>query len=355
MKICPIVNYSENTYSACVKPIAKTASGGWKLLTEPLADNYCFSYSDKSLMPSFLNSLLEIKESHPIQKVETIKDRMLKAMGYKHPELMRIMRGNFTIGAFDMLSGNMIITPIMVHDIEDKELIGLVRHELEHMNQEVKLYKSLGEEDYIEITKETYKNNPKFQGYEIPYIINLNFYKEMAKDADTSNFDIAKFCQAKIEYNYDTETFEGMHGYIENPYEKGAYEIQKRVLNSYGINHAITPDTFPINYQTIIELMDKLNIPKDKQFELYYFILRMHIIRKYLSEDEIARAVKVMPKVEQKLTFTPQDARIYSEINTKTDLLEKKLTERQYSDLLKDTEESLKQGKYAAKDILKVI
>lgn len=82
-------------------------------------------------------------------------------------------------------------------EFSDEAIMCILRHELDHMEVFVKLYKKLGGEEFEKLVEILYRKSP--EGMQK---INHDFYKEMSKYVDIDNFDADKYVSAIKNY-YD--------------------------------------------------------------------------------------------------------------------------------------------------------
>ena len=127
--------------------IAVAKTGQHKPVTELTDSTSRFIRVDKSLNPEFLKGLLKIEGKTPLDTYTKIKDEILKAMGFKHPEALKVSLTNSedAIAEFMFKSGEIHICDTK---LPKEEIIATLRHELDHMEKFVKIYKSSGKETF---------------------------------------------------------------------------------------------------------------------------------------------------------------------------------------------------------------
>ena len=261
MKIYPVFNYSQNVYPVGMKPAVVPVFGNKKLLTQPIIDSFSSKRTDKSLSPKFLKSLVEIykKNISLLQKATIIKDEVLKAMGYKHPEILKIVPAEPEqfCSSYEATQGVLCFS----EDVPSIEIfIASLRHEVEHMDQFVKIYKTKGEKAMLN----AFLNIAKLNNMDCPksIIINNAFYDIMSKDVSAEGFDSEKYYKAMSKYvNFDFARPSKKFKYHNNLLEKDAYNVERKVLKALGKDPITTADYFPKNYKTLLKLMNKNGIP----------------------------------------------------------------------------------------------
>lgn len=266
MKILPATTYHKKSSFAIGNYQSSPNFGGKNLLTKPIIDTCSFTHSDKTLEPKFLKRLLDIGNENisVLQKYAMIKDEMLKAMGYKHPEELKILPlKRQTVASYEASQGVIYISDQM--KMPPAMIIATLRHELEHLDQFVKIYKTMGEKAFLEtITNFIKRLNPELKPSEINIKLNKRFYEIMSKDADTKNFDSKKYYKAMCEYTPFSYDASKAYKYYNNLLEKGAYSAERKILSSLGEDPVVSADAFPHNYKTLVILMN------DNKIQLQY-------------------------------------------------------------------------------------
>ena len=228
---------------------------------KPLNSDVCTFTKDPTLTPELLDDLLKVKGTQT-EQVMQIKDRFLKAMGYK-PELVK--KGNFqgsTIDmSFDFFDGR--LSPPTNKQFRLTQLIPAVRHELDHLDKAAKIVKSEGVEAFESALNEGLaKANLHAR---IPF--DRDFWLKFSEDANIRGFDSKKYLDAVRNYPYDATMGTGVtstynfynkwHAYSLNELEKSAYTYQKKLLRYYGEDDTVLPDNFGENFRKIKDIMDK--------------------------------------------------------------------------------------------------
>ena len=227
-------------------------------------NNYNFVHVDKSLTPQFLKELLKIECNTPLETYTKIKDEILKALGFKHPELVELaFNKSMTESRYEFRSGKILIAKSKTIPKERK--IASIRHEIEHLLQSLKIYKAKGKEGFASAMLEYRENNslPPIKTVE-DYIklMNLEFFETMSKDVSIIGFDTERYYNALCKYKEPNGTLAVDFRYYTNLLEKDAYEITKKVLKALGQDTTVSPDLFPANYETMIQLLNNKKITK---------------------------------------------------------------------------------------------
>jgi len=357
MKICPIVNYSEKTYSVCVKPIAKTASGGWRLLTEPIANNYCFSQPDKTLVPGFLKILLDIGKENlsSLEKITKIKDMILKIMGYQHPEELKFIfvEKMNSLASYEPVLGKIVISE---GKYSDKDVIKILRHELEHLHQFVRIYKAKGEQAFLDGMEYLFKkNHPNATEADI---LNLNlkanfnndFYKIMQKDVSIEDFDAEKYYKSAREYiEFDSAPSKG-YEYFNNQLEKDAYSAERKVLKAFGLAPIVSVDYFPQNYKTMLKLMNKAGIPEQYHDNIIQVLNITARLKDVETKENFKKYIKIWNNKSNKKEVSSEDLDWYYKVAEKLDAINKEgytlETVQSAQKYYQQVEEWMREGKF---------
>lgn len=316
---------------------AKLDIAGLKM-AKPLQADVCSFSKDPTLVPEFLDDLLHVKGSQ-IEKVGQLKDRFLRAMGYKNSELVKLGNevGNGSF-ALDFMSGCLSVRQ---NEFPIETLVALVRHELDHLDKFAKLVKAEGV-DTAEIALKTglFKYVSK-----IDKSFDRDFWLKMSKDADITNFNTKKYIEALENYRYDvtngaqsTSAYHlsnGWHSYCANELEKSAYAIQKKVLNHYGVDNTTAVDIYGESFGKIKNLMKKYCAEKEiyepKGFKgtntfdlLYSFAIskteplgveHLKYVREVLNSkvppnpEKLQQVVEDINAIEQRVVANPKQSR----------------------------------------------
>ena len=316
-------------------------------LQQQLRGDVCSFSKDPSLNPVFLDGLLKVKGSL-IEKVTQIKDRFLLALGYKHPELVKVVKSQDITGlGINVVNGNLRV----YEDLYSQPLlVALVRHEVDHIDKFSKMIKAEG----INAVKKACDTGVIKAGLKPALYIDEIFWLIMSKDADIKGFDAKKYLKAFENYGYGIdkkssnfyEAFCRYHKYATNEIEKSAFACQKKVLKHYGEDDFIIIDIVGERFgkiKTLIEKYDSESALKNYNGsmsfnELYDYAVAMTDTTgvkalKYLKDskngkvpydkDKLNRVVEVIQKLHNKNTERQQAAcldKVY------TWLLDKKFT-----------------------------
>lgn len=228
---------------------------------KPLNADVCTFTKDPTLAPELLDDLLKVKGTQT-EQVMQIKDRFLKAMGYK-PELVR--EGHFQGSTIDMsvdfFDGR--LSPPTNKQFRLTRLIPAVRHELDHLDKAAKIVKSEGMEAFEAAINEAIAKS----GIRAGKAFDRDFWLKFSEDADITGFDSKKYLEAVRNYRFDATMGTGLtsgydmynkwHAYCLNDLEKSAFAYQKKLLRYYGEDDTVLPDNFGENFRKIKDIMDK--------------------------------------------------------------------------------------------------
>ena len=321
-------------------------------------DTCLFDKTDRTLYTYFLNDLLHrvggIKSFKT--KCEIIKEKFLERMGYRYPEAFQIYitkNDDNSRAAFVPLYG---IMKIKDNVFSDAELIAAIRHELEHLNQDVKLYKAMGKKMFLKCILAVLKQkDPNITMSEINAKFNNQFYKIMAKDVDITNFDSKKYYDATCEYPLSLKKFSLEYKYYNNLLEKDAIEVQKKVLKVLGKDPVVSADFFPKNYETMIGLLEKSKFPPEKYDSLLYELQILTHMDNLDSSEDFAKFFNIWMDLKSNNDVAPSDENWWK---TKTNYilnknkkptLESVESEQKRYQIM---EELLREGKYTVADAL---
>ena len=225
-----------------------------------LSTDVCTFPQDPTLAPEFLDDLLKVKGTQT-EQIMQIKDRFLRAMGYK-PELVREKggAGNMNFGV-DFLDGTLSLP-------RNKQLrltlwIPAVRHEVDHLDKVAKIVKSEGVEAFESAIIERVQK----QNATLGKPVDRDFWLKFSENADIRGFDSKKYLDAIKNYHvyltrgssssttYDIANIQ--HAYCRNELEKSAYAYQKKLLRYYGEDDTVPPDIYGETFGKIKEIIDK--------------------------------------------------------------------------------------------------
>ena len=309
-----------------------------------------FIISDRSMNPVFLKSLLKIKGKNVLETCTEIKNKILSAIGYPEPDELPFITGFKGDMGYNPLEGNLLInTDIKV----SKDLfIAAIRHELDHMEKFIKLYKALGEEEFTKMQYEAIKRlNPqvKLKIEHIKDLFNKNFYESMSKYVSLEGFDSEKYKSAVINYQPDFfGSWSQRHAYYNNPMEYDAYEISSKVQGILGLSSKTAASSFS-EYNTYLNnFMKKGGVPEDKWISNIDDMMFLYLV-KYVEDqpDNIKKTMNIYFKMMDKKLNNPDD------INFLQCVVDKMPKSPIKNHLFKQIEAWFKEGKYTVKDVLK--
>lgn len=401
MQVYPINNYSKNIYQTGLKPAARPAFGSKKLLTQPIIDSCSFKHIDKSLEPKFLRSLLDIKDKDYFQRVDKIKNKLLTAMGYKHPEELKIeVIPMYDIASYVALKGQINIPGKQSGDkfipleYPTYQVIETLRHELEHMDQNIKLYKVKGEQLFLKACL----CNTKLNGPEGPLEVNgeicgisqeaspvymaegkviccgefhrkeetmddlrakfnKKFYEIMTKDSSTDYFDTEKYYKAYCEYisPKDWCWYSSTYKYLNNLLEKDAYNVERKVLKALGKDPVVSADSFPENYETMVKLLKDNSFSGMELEDTLSILCILARVKNTETPENFKRLLKIQADRDNGKKLSNEDIYFHFKKLTEVEELQSgrlesvQKTQKRYQQV----ESWLREGKFFAEDILK--
>lgn len=313
MKILPDISFYNKVSDASPKYRFTANFYGKNLLTKPIIDTCSFTRSDKTLEQKFLKELLKLDNENisTIQKYTKIKDKMLRAMGYKHPEDLKLVySGNNASASYEVTQGTINVSEKEMN-MPTTQFIATLRHELEHFDQFVKIYKTMGENDFHNALKMFVKRyKPELNLSEISVNFNKHFYEIMSKDADTKNFDAKEHYKAMCEYTpFDYALSKG-YKYYNNLLEKEAYSAERKILSSLGEDPAVSADAFPHNYQTLIKLLDDNKVPLQYQDNVLLVLRLAAQIKSLETPENFKKIWKIWSNEQNNIENTPKETKI---------------------------------------------
>ena len=164
---------------------------------------------------------------------------MLEKMGYPSDIVDLVVENGYGICAFAYDKGKIGIAPIMEKVLTIKEIIPLIRHELDHFEKAFGIIKKEGIDEYKSALR--FKSFYSLGGDYTSF--NDNFMNKcLHHRKNMESFDSKKYLKA---LKFSTHETIG-EKYFENELEKSAYSVQSRVGR-----------VFSPNYQTDLELYEK--------------------------------------------------------------------------------------------------
>ncbi len=262
-------------------PTGKINLEGLRFAPKSVGD-VCSFRGDKTLCPKFLAELMALDDTNVIKFVTTVKDKILSARGYSHPEKMKVCaldESAHSMG-FNFVSGNLHMA--YLGDVPKSQKIALVMHEIDHFEKGACLYKALGAEKFEKALRKRFPNSFLF--------INNKFWSEMSQNVDIQGFDVNKYLGSwkhskvlPIRNNKDFNIVRNIHFYATDAFEAAAYKKQKMVLRALGQNDKVYADACGEPLGKIISRLDELDIPDEKKYEIFSELSDASIY--LLSED----------------------------------------------------------------------
>ena len=300
MNICKTLNittrYANNLAGQGVRNWTKPSSFRGLKLANTLASDTIQLSKIPHLSEAFIKSLTKIKGKDKLEVATKIKDEILKKMGYKHPELLKLEVDSFVsnlqkkIGSFGQFSLSTLRIDFCKEFLEKsiEEQISFLYHELDHMDKFVKLHKAIGEEKFLELAKKVQQNSPIYKALSEKYCpvemtINNELYEKMQEDIDIKNFDIKKWSKALENYGQFTPMLSDMYKYYNNPIEKSAYDLQTKINKILGLSLTTSRDEFPKNYISMVKALKKQGITDISKQDNTISQLHMVILIKNLN------------------------------------------------------------------------
>lgn len=174
------------------------------------------------------------------EKLPKAKNIILKDMGlpYDLVECVDKDLGSSGYAAYSAPLGKVIFDKKFCQkpdsEFSDEAIMCILRHELDHMEVFIKLYKKLGGEEFEKLLPSLYgKNMPK---------VNHEFYKEMSKYINIDNFNADKYINAIKNYydggalgNSHYKNFTTITKNFDNALEDSAREKQYELENLMGV------------------------------------------------------------------------------------------------------------------------
>ena len=249
----------------------------------------------------FVKSLTKIKGKDNLDTVNIVKNTILRKMGYKNSELLKldIDASSFELqkklgatGSFNMQLGKLDFGKNFLNLPIEQQIV-LLYHELDHMDKFVKLYKAIGGKKFENLIIEAQKNSPiykamvkRFGPCETP--VNLEFYKQMSEELNIQSFDVKKWSKAVKEYSGLTPNYYDKYKYYCNPLEDSAHNLQSKIQKILGLPVETARDLFPKNYTKMIDLLKRHGITdlqeQEKIIQQAIFICNSKLIDERLGK-----------------------------------------------------------------------
>ena len=349
---CSIKSIPHKSLEAASKPAAVQIAES-RQIAGLVNSNASFIRPDKSLNFDFLRSLLKIKEGSTVETYTKIKDEMLKAMGFRHPELLKLeLTKSKALSRYVFTTGEIRLGDPNIFPKE--RLIASLRHEMEHMVQSLKIYKAKGKECFAEAMLAQQRYNKRVPTETVEDVIkrmDINFFETMSKDVSIVDFDVKKYYKALCEYTNDNSTFESCYKYFNSLLEKDAYAVTRKVLKALGQDCTVAPDVFPANYTRLLSLLKSNGIHKDYNEEILETLEFFAKMKEALNPADFKRFIQLYQSAEKGIEPTKSD-RIWAKKILKKmeqDSFIKEIGQRPYQQM----ETWLKEGKYTIEDLIK--
>ena len=212
---------------------------------------------------------MKIDDKNDITFCSTVKDEMLRTMGYSKPELIKVKpfqdNNIVCMCAFDLADGTLTVGKLP-NIITKEQKIALIRHELDHFDKAAKIYKSVGHDSYVSALKKRYPGAN----------VDKNFWEKMSQDSNVENFNVERFLDAwnntkffTVKSQYDYNCIRNAHLYATEPLEESAYAIQKKILHALGQNDIVLADACGKPLKNIISHLDKMGISDEEKIKIY--------------------------------------------------------------------------------------
>ena len=296
------VKYSDDFINACSKSkgfISKTFQKSASIFPEKI---------DQSISPVFLESLRNVEGNDAIDKITKIKDLIMKAMGFKHPEVLEVLyddysrsvtsAGNFDAG-FCTLRNKLIIGENLFNDSLEV-IIAMLRHELDHVEKYTKVYKAVGSEKYINAIKKRALNKFPFK---IPYKFNswissyikpdTDILEKLAKEVDLDGFDVTKYHEAAIGKPIGClPKNRQLYEYFNNESEISAYKLQDIVSKILGVEYLSPREMYPKNYLKIINFLESQGISDPFESDKIFGVISELVASKKMLDIDLIKIVR---------------------------------------------------------------
>lgn len=235
-------------------------------LAEPAQNDTIQLTKDTYISETFIKSLTKIKGKNNLDKFIKIKNAILKQMGYKNPEALKIkITDSENLKCYYNPENGYINFTKGIINSPDESRIPYLYHELDHVDKLVKLYKATGEKEFktniIEAKKKLTRKLDIKDKNECTVNINKSFYEKMSKNVDISDFNQHLWNKAFREYiSGASESFHDLYEYFKNPLECSALEIESTVRKKLGISPHTQKDYFPKNFISMLRHLKEYGI-----------------------------------------------------------------------------------------------
>ncbi len=205
-----------------VQPPVQSQTRGFLDYNHLLDELKNYQTKSESSVQIVVNKLLEFK-GYPAGIVRVVATEIDQSKAK--------MQDNYMVANFDFSSGNLKISPKMLFELDNKMLIAILAHELDHFDKLANTCKSMGVVNF----RQLFKDNG------IP--IDENFWTRATLYAKDANFDanlyqdaLKRFItQNDVERTSSYADFYRLSETMRNPLETSAYKESDFVYNYYGI------------------------------------------------------------------------------------------------------------------------
>ena len=297
---------------------------GKKILTEPIVDIYCFYKKDKSLSPQFLKSLLEITQEQigANEKIIKLKNKFLISMGYKQPDQLKIIFTNDNTAypmAYNPILGNI---SVKTGNYSPERTISDLRHELEHMDQFIKIYKAKGKNSFLSALLYMIKQSSPNTTIDMATLssnFNELFYNSISENVSLKDFDAEKYYKAMYEYTQFDFAPSKAYKYFNNLLEKDAYAIERKVLTALGKDAVVSADQFPKNYKVLIKLLNNSNIPIEHHDNVLQVMNIAACLKNIETPENVKKYLKLWKDVSHQMNISKEDESWYKQVQAHLD------------------------------------
>lgn len=318
----------------------KISPEGLRFAPKAIGDT-CTFRGDKTLCPAFLDDLMKLDDADNLKFATTVKDKMLRAMGYSLPEKMKVVSAGDLEG-FDMTfrfaNGTLKIGDLSRFSKTDK--IVFLRHELDHFDRAAQLYKAVGGQKYATALSKRFPNEL--------VVVDHNFWRQMSKNANIDDFDVNRFLSAWENPRFvgaknpqDFACVRNSHYYATEVFEASAYGKQKQVQRALGLDDKVLADSLGEPLGNIIKRLDDLGVPDERKYEIYAELC-------IAAQFKFSKNSAILMKNYQNIITSNVDDALKSAMSD----LPKYLDDKDTFVIIKDVEKWINQGCYSIDDIL---
>jgi len=242
------------------------------------------------------NQLLDTLAQYParnLTSVVSIVNKLLKLKGYPENTIRVVLKdinqdrsktqGNYLVANFDFVTGDMNISSQALLSLDNKVVIAIIAHELDHFDKLAKVCKYMGLNNFNNLFEENNINN-----------LNTTFWKKASQNADTNNFDAEMYkdalkrfiTQNDIELTSSYSDFYRLSENMRNPLEISAYEVSDYIYNYYKIQITDGPmkkmtQAFNNVDWAIYNIISKDKLIKNERIALFDYFFLQAILSKF--------------------------------------------------------------------------